>query len=309
MTYISAASDGGFSTRIAELDLKYFEIDSDIVGSRFAVSVSQPARTTDGAPLPVVYALDSQWHGAGYEKTHSALTKVESTRPVQPYVQVSIGYPLGDDVDPIALRNRDLVPQGEPHPEGFAEYIRHHIGGDGEPVSDEKFAEFFAQLSNARADRFLAFIEQELHPVIVRDFGVTGEDAGIFGFSYGGLFALYALTQSSLFTRFGAGSPGILVPESKIFDLYREFAARSADAEREVKAHISVAEREIFGPVQTYRRLGIQTARFYDLLCEEPVPGLRVTTDLIVGEDHESGAIDAYRSFIRACYGADGRPA
>ncbi|MFT4229183.1 MAG: alpha/beta hydrolase-fold protein [Microbacterium sp.] len=294
---------GGYASRIAELKTEYFEIDSDIVGGRFAVSVSLPAAGYGNESLPVVYTLDSQWHGGGYEKLHDALTKPEAARKVQPYVQVNIGYTIEDGDEAIGIRNRDLVLNGEGYPAGFAEYLADHLGRDGVQASPEKLERFFGYLSHARPDRFLAFLETELHPLIAARYDVKSEDAGVFGFSYGGLFALYALVaDSALFTRFGAGSPGILVENSNIFPAYEEFAARTDRRDHERRLHITVADNEMFGPIKLYRLLGIETARFYDLVCSQPVPGLDVTTEVILGEDHESGTFDAYRSFIRTCY-------
>ncbi|ALJ20859.1 alpha/beta hydrolase [Microbacterium sp. No. 7] len=303
MATITEPIKGGFSTRVAELSIDYFEIESDIVGARFAVSVSLPSTGYGTGPLPVVYALDAQWHGGGYEKMHDALTKNEAVRPVQPYVQVNVGYTMDEGDEAIGIRNRDLVPAGESFPDGFADYLRDHLGRDGEPAPADKLERFFAYMADARADDFLAFLETELHPVVAERYEVRSEDAGLFGFSYGGLFALHALTAgSTLFSRFGAGSPGILVEESTIFAAYEEFAARNGGSERARRLHITVADNEMFGPIRLYRLLGIETARFYHLVCEKPVPGLETTIEVIRGEDHESGTLDAYRSFIRTCY-------
>ncbi|WP_456238148.1 alpha/beta hydrolase-fold protein [Nocardiopsis codii] len=43
---------------------------------------------------------------------------------------------------------------------------------------------------------------------------------GLFGHSYGGLFALYAwLRETGLFASVGAGSPGVASADSQIFTL------------------------------------------------------------------------------------------
>ena len=58
------------------------------------------------------------------------------------------------------------------------------------------------------ADNFLRFLEKELHPVISEHFPVLKGRAGLSGFSYGGLFAAYAmLRRSPLFDRYIIGSP------------------------------------------------------------------------------------------------------
>lgn len=46
-------------------------------------------------------------------------------------------------------------------------------------------------------------------------------DVGLFGYSYGGLFAMYAFAMASpLFTVIGASSPGILSAETQVFQHY-----------------------------------------------------------------------------------------
>ncbi|MDF6016915.1 hypothetical protein LWJ43_32665 [Streptomyces sp. JH34] len=58
---------------------------------------------------------------------------------------------------------------------------------------------------------FLNFLTDDLHPRIERDYGTAPGGHGLFGYSYGGLFSLYAwLTKSTFFESIGAGSPGIV---------------------------------------------------------------------------------------------------
>ncbi len=292
---------GGWSGRIAQLNTEYFEVESDTFGGKLGVSVSFPnGYDPDGPAIPVVYALDSQWHGGIYEKVHLGLTGPEGTRAVQGFVQVNIGY-IDDGVDALAVRNRDLVPPGEPVPATMRDFITEMFG------SQEGLVEqFFEWLDNPHADHFLPFLEDELHPFIKGRYNVKDEEAGLFGFSYGGLFAIYALTQrSKLFANFGAGSPGILVPDSTIFDLYREFQADPASAGRSRHLLVTLGDGEISGPHAFYRQLAIEVFRFLDLVATDPVPGVTVTTKIFEIEDHETGTIDAYRSFARTCYPAN----
>ncbi|WP_455577835.1 alpha/beta hydrolase-fold protein [Amycolatopsis keratiniphila] len=62
-----------------------------------------------------------------------------------------------------------------------------------------------------RTDAFLSFLTAELHPRIERDYGTATSGHGLFGYSYGGLFSLYAwLSGITLFGSIGAGSPGVI---------------------------------------------------------------------------------------------------
>ena len=102
----------------------------------------------------------------------------------------------------------ELHPPGEP----FSPMMERHIGAKAyaNALGSGGQEDFLTYARNGRADRFLAFLEHELHPEIVKRFRVN-KSIGLFGHSQGGLFALYALTKRSpLFSVFGASSPAIL---------------------------------------------------------------------------------------------------
>lgn len=293
---------GGFSTKVVELNLESFQIESEKTGGRYNISVSLPDGADKLGPLPVVYALDAQWHGGGYEKAHNGLMKGESLWPAGPFIQVNIGYTMEDGDLAIALRNHDLVPPGDAFPEGFREYLSEHLGSAGELASDEKLDFFFKILDDPRADLFLSFLEDDLHPLIKARYHVSDEDAGIYGFSYGGLFALYALvTQSTLFTRFGASSAGLLTPNSAVFTLYQELASTDISG-RQRHVHFTIGGGEAWGRVSLYRKMTIEILKLHNEMLDHPVDGLKVTSHYIEGEDHETGIIESYKSFARACY-------
>ena len=105
---------------------------------------------------------------------------------------------------------------------------------------------------------------------------------------------------ATLFNRFGASSPAIIVPDSQVYALYEELCQKGA--QRDVRLHLTVNDTEGSGPNEIYRALSVEYLKFIDMLKRRPLPGLRMTTATIVGETHGSGIVDAYRSFVRACY-------
>lgn len=215
---------------------------------------------------------------------------------------MSIGYTAAEATNQIVLRNRDLVPPGEGVPDFMPAHIRRRLGVDSGAVAESVVDDFFSQQRNARADNFLTFIERELHPAISERYRFRVDDVGLFGYSYGGLFTLFALTSgSTLFSRFGACSPGVLLPDSRIYELYETLLARS-EGRQTRHLHMTVNNYEMLGPSRFYRHLTIEFLRFLDVVTERPLPGMRVTTELITGESHASGLVDAYRSFLRTCY-------
>jgi predicted alpha/beta superfamily hydrolase len=75
------------------------------------------------------------------------------------------------------------------------------------------------------ADKFLAFIRDELIPFIESNYRVSSTDRALHGTSSGGLFTLYALFQHpELFQRYFAGSPSIQWDETYMFNLENNFA-------------------------------------------------------------------------------------
>lgn len=75
-------------------------------------------------------------------------------------------------------------------------------------MTREQADAYLAELSDSRGDMFLNFLTDDLHPRIERDYGTAPSGHGLFGYSYGGLFSLYAwLTKSTFFESIGAGSP------------------------------------------------------------------------------------------------------
>ncbi|WP_409187007.1 alpha/beta hydrolase [Amycolatopsis sp. VS8301801F10] len=278
---------------------EYFEIDSAAVGARFAVSVFLPRGYERDGAWPLVYATDGNIVAPLTEGLRGALTDRQQARPVEPYVQVNVGYVEEDAPNQLVLRNRDLVPPGEGVPDFMHAHIRSRLGVDSGAAPESVCDAFFAQQKNARADNFLAFLETELHPEIESRYRVRADDVGLFGYSYGGLFTLFALTAgAALFTRFGASSPGIVVPDSRIYERYESLRGLPG----ETSLHLTVNAYEMLGPSKFYRHLAIEFLRFLDVVTERPLPGLRVSCELIPGESHSTGITDAYRSFLRACY-------
>src|SRR5215469_10092131 len=242
---------------------EYFELDSDHVGDRFAVWVTTPVdyeREPDTS-FPAIYVTDGNVSAAMLSPyaEHTAFDLIEA---FQPYLQVTVGYPPDKAADWLTLRNRDLVPADEPAPPSMIAAV----AADAETAgwTQEEHDEYIRSIHEGRAAQFLAFLEEELRPVIDEHYRVDAASSGHFGYSYGGLFALFALMRRSpMFHRYGAGSPGVLVADSQIFRLEAGIAERG-EAFDDVRLHLTVNELEITGRSHIYRDLGIQFARLVD---------------------------------------------
>ncbi|HTX51420.1 MAG TPA: alpha/beta hydrolase-fold protein [Caulobacteraceae bacterium] len=281
---------------------RYFEIDSKIASARYGVWVTTPPQY-DFEPtgrFPVIYQPDGNFAAAAHASVH-AMACADIINPIRPFIMVTIGY-TGEDVRrAAAVRVRDLLPPGEPSWEGFDGYLRQAADSGSMP---RDVADLWRHnMEHTAADKFLAFITEELHPQIASGWRVDETDAGLYGYSYGGLFAAYAaLMRPPLFRKIGAGSPGILAGRSRIFALYDAELASGADHTGR-RLHVTVCEREITRPTIYQPIVGLGTAEFLSRLGQTPLKGLTVTTRTVEHESHISGFFPAWYSFLRDCHG------
>lgn len=281
-----------------------FTLRSEIVGAVFAVWVTVPPGYGDGdAALPVLYVLDGNTQLAITAPTGS-LMMVHETSPIRPFIQVTVGY-LGEDArNFLKVRNRDLVPPGEPFAHQMAAHLRPRV--ERGVLTEVQYAAILADLSHSAGDRFLAFIERELHPRIAERWRVDADDVGLFGYSYGGLFAMYVFAAAGpLFTVIGASSPGILSAQSEVFQHYDRRIAKG-DHTVPPRLHLTINDSETSSEFALYRDLSSSYLALIDRIRRTPLPGLRATAEVIQGETHGTGIVDAYRSFVRSCYAVRG---
>ncbi|HET7121385.1 MAG TPA: alpha/beta hydrolase-fold protein [Solirubrobacterales bacterium] len=280
----------------------YLEIESAHVGATFAVWVTRPVgyESAGSARYPAIYATDGNWL-AGLLSPLAELTAFDRLEEFPPYLQVTVGYVPADLTQWHLLRVRDLIPPGEPLSASTSEAIAAEVESAGLSAAERKgVLEIF---ENTRADRFLRFLEEELRPQIEDRYRVEPGSAGLFGFSYGGLFTLYALFEGrGMFSRFGAGSPGVMTPESEIFRLQRE-ASESGRSFGGARLHITVNERELLGKTPAYRDHCIQAVHLIDEIYRGDQKELVVSGRVLPGDTHATGTTQAFVSFLQQFYG------
>lgn len=283
---------------------RYFEVDSARAAARYAiwVTVPPPDRGRDQA-LPVVYLPDGNGAAPRFIPIHAQLG-LDVISPTRPFIQVCVGYPPDQAPRELAIRARDLLPPHEALPDGMIAAMRSEPNAEG--LDREGTELYIRNLENPAGDRFLAFLVEELHPQLKAMFPIDdSQGAGLFGYSYGGLFALYAtLSHTGLFRMVGAGSPGVLARRSRIFELYQQTLRSKADYSGR-RLHVTLNERELTFPSYYQPMVGVGTAEFLALAGQQPLPGLRLTSGIIAGESHISGFGPAYMSFLRTCYALD----
>lgn len=283
---------------------RYFEIDSEIAGQRFSAWVTPPASydADEGKSFPVVYQVDGNLFFPVTAPFHLAGPS-DGMSPQVPFILVSIGYSEKDSPAWTWLRVRDLVPPGEPVPV-MREAVEMSVQyGKMAREEGDRYLEMFARPA---ADKFLAFLEDELHPLLTQAYRIDDSDVGLWGDSYGGLFAAYAaVKRSKLFKTIGAGSPGIIGPESQILELYRQAVASKEDFSGR-RLHVTLCTRELTDPTIYQSLVARGTSELLAQTSINPLPGLKVSSELIPLETHLTGSVSAWFSFLRTCYGRRG---
>lgn len=271
-------------------DTDYFEMRSS-GGHDYGVWVTTPPGYDPATTrAPAVYVLDGNW--AVGMTAPLIVTQADPMQRIQPYIQVSVGYAGEDAQHWDRLRNRDLVPPGEPIAKELIDAVE--AGVQAGARTREEADAYLAELRDTHADAFLGFLTAELHPRIERDYGTATNGHGLFGYSYGGLFSLYTwLTGSTLFESIGAGSPGVAGEDSQIFAQLQEMG----DRQHAAKLHVTLNERELLGDLAIYQNITKNVATVLHRLTSRG----GAVTSAVLRETHVTGLQASFLSYLRTC--------
>jgi uncharacterized protein len=169
---------------------------SSVVGQEFSIPVwLPPSYAESDRTYPVLYVLDAN---ICFGMAVDVVTSLLFGQEIPEIIVVGIGYPIQSYADWLKLRARDLTPTA-----------MDEIPGSG------------------GADRFLSFLRTELLPFIETSYRADSTDRAIAGYSYGGLFVLYALlSQPGIFRRYAASSPFVEWDGQFLLKLEADFASR-----------------------------------------------------------------------------------
>ena len=273
-------------------DTEFLEITAHS-GHRYGVWVTTPPGYADATePLPLIYVMDGNW--AVGLTAPLIVTQADPYLTIAPYIQVSVGYAGEEAADWARLRNRDLVPPGEPVGDEMVSVLA--AARDAGAMSQEYMDAYLLELADTHADVFLDFLTDELHPRLQSQYRVSESGHGLFGYSYGGLFALYAwLSAAGPFATFGAGSPGVVSAGSQIFRLVDAMTEPSADAP---KLHVTLNEAELLGAIPLYRGV----ARNALAVTEQLRAKGRTVTTAMLQETHVTGLQASFLSYLKTCH-------
>ncbi len=191
---------------------------SEIVGQDYRLLIAKPFVPPSAASVkhPVIYLLDADM---SFPLVRQVVMSLQGGFEVPPVLIVGIGY-AGGPREAGIRRNRDYTPTPDPE---FMKFAAGWSGGG--PGSDE----------SGGASRFLRFIREELKPFIEAEYPADPADNTIFGDSFGGLFAAYALfAEPDTFQRYVLGSPSLWWGNSHVVEMERSYAQNHEDLEAKV---------------------------------------------------------------------------
>lgn len=198
-------------------------------------------------------------------------------------VFVGIGYQISSFEDWAAWRTRDLTPTVREKVEKYWVETLSQMSGRNDIV-----------VQTGGASRFLNFISEELIPFVESNYRVSSLNRGLLGYSYGGLFTLYALFQhAEIFSKYFAGSSTIAYDEGVIFKYEEEYASTHLDLNASV--FMSAGSLEDDDTIESMKEMVAQ-------LQSRNYPNLKLESCIFDNEEHQSCVAAAIARGLRALY-------
>lgn len=239
-------------------------------GASYRILISKPeGEMPYSGGYPVIYVLDGN---AYFASLHEAKRAQEQFRQA---IIVGIAYP-GEAPHNFLRRSYDLSP----------------------PVAEEQ-----NEPPQGGQDELLAFIEHSLMPAIAERFTVDANHQSLYGHSFGGMFAIYALfTRPDLFNHIVAASPSLWWNDSYLLKHERDFRQQVEAEEVNVIHHslsLAVADNDSLQNQQ-------DASQLYQRLEDLSAYGLRSSFQKVEGEDHMSVPFVLESRVLKQLLGARG---
>jgi predicted alpha/beta superfamily hydrolase len=233
-------------------------LHSAATGRDYDLYVSLPANygSETGTRYPVLYVLDGQWD---FKLLVSIFGGLVYDKFMPPSIIVGITY-SGVSPDYEALRAMDYTPARDAR-----------VAGSGD------------------ADKFLAFLKNDVLPTVERSYRVEPSRRVLMGSSYAGLFTLHALfTEPQLFSAFISGSPAVTYADRFAFKQETEYAANH----RDLPARLFIGVGGIESLAQPVQEIG-------RTIAGRKYAGLQLETRVIAGERHAGNKPEAFNRGLR----------
>lgn len=170
-----------------------FQIKSKNTGHDYLIQIYKPPVAPPPYGYPVLYILDGNATFLSAANIAQSIGAGSTKLGLDPLMIVAVGYPKQKTFD-AQKRAYDYTPK--PSAE-FQAQGKYKYGG---------------------ADRFIAFLNDELKPEIAKQFPMNSQQQSLYGHSFGGLFVLYHFFQKpDAFQRYFAASPSLWFDQGMLF--------------------------------------------------------------------------------------------
>jgi predicted alpha/beta superfamily hydrolase len=249
------------------------EITSKSLGRTYEVLVSLPDSYEANAShrFPVLFVTDANY---AFPLVRSLAARVGSHGAgLEDFVLVGLSYAKGDT--PEFSRRRDYTPTPRADFDGSSDM----------PGRKPEFGQSAA---------YRDFIANEVFPLVAGHYRVDMDRRIFAGHSYGALLGAYILvTQPEMFQRYILSSPSLWFDDKALLAKEIEYAKGHQDMVAEV--FLTVGEFETIAPTPGDERYNTEDDLVGDMqllqrrLEARNYPGLRIQSQVLVGEDHLSG--------------------
>ena len=275
-------------------DVRTHLIESRHVDQTYQIKVMMPPsrRRESGLRFPTLYLSDANLN---FELARSITQALQVAGEVQRFILVGIGYPSENPFAGNVLRYRDMTPHYRPEIPGLPR--RSMVEGvSGIEPGRKRWR---------GAAEFLAFIRQELIPLIDEKYPTRPGERAYFGHSLGGGFGLHALfTHPDLFNGYIISSPSVSFDgEDYGIEEAKRFIA--SGARRDAKVVMTVGDQEEFDPSESAAKPRFVSSfyRLAALLRQASVPGLDLHCRAIPDETHVSVLPVAFTHGVQRIFG------
>ena len=256
-------------------DTEIHLISSSTVNQEYRIFVALPhTYTSINKAYPTLYILDANGFFGTVTETARSLGMLHE---IPELIIIGIGYPVNSVTETMGFRTRDYTPTrvDEWYKEVSLPNAPDYCGSGG-------------------ASHFLRFIRSELMPFINTTYRTIPKDDAIFGFSFGGLFALSVLfDQLETFQRYIIGSPTVWWDESVILNRENDFALNNSQLSAKVFLSVGSSESE---------RMVTSIHKLAQSLQDRRYTNMELTTHIFEDETHLSVAPATISRGLRAVF-------
>jgi uncharacterized protein len=279
--YAAAPADGGPESigPVTIYNTEQYPLRSEKIGHDYLLQVHYPLGYQQSKKnYPVIYLLDPETLFRGLVDDLQLLTQA-GLYPQS--IVVGISYDqrkipqLDRPVNYSRMRNRDLTPTRDEDFLPTQESIIKRYGESGNQVGG--------------AGDFLAFINDQVKPFVNSRYRVDQDSETLVGYSFGGLFALYALfSNPKSFDNFIVGSPGIWWDNGMINSLEEKMFSAVSNLPKQVFMSAGALEQGTMGTKAI--NMPDDVRKLTEKLSSRNYRGLRVEHVIFDNETHISAS-------------------